>query len=80
MIFLPKRVQFRALAGNALLADDVTWWPSILKLSGATRLSLHLAAEFQLQLPHVWRGGDCAIVVHYPEHRRRSRLHPCLPA
>jgi hypothetical protein len=62
------RFQFRALAGNALLADDVTWWLSILKLSGATRLSLHLAAQFELQLPHVWRGGDYAIVVHYPEH------------
>jgi hypothetical protein len=62
------RFQFRALAGNALLADDVTWWLGILKLSGATRLSLHLAAQFQLQLPHVWRGDDYAIVVHYPEH------------
>jgi hypothetical protein len=66
-ILADVRFQFRAFADNTLLAEDFTWWLGILKLSCATRLSLHLATEFQLHLPHVWRGGDYAIVVHYAD-------------
>lgn len=44
------RLQFRDL-DNALLADDFTLWLEILKASVPMRLSLHLAGQFDIDLP-----------------------------
>jgi hypothetical protein len=60
-IFWGARLQFRALAGNALLADDFTLWLGILAQSGAVRVSLHPAAELDIAV----RGGDYVLVVHF---------------
>lgn len=64
------RLQFRALADNGLLADDFTLWLGILKASGATRLSLHLAAAFEADVAHAVRGGVYAVVVHFPDRHQ----------
>lgn len=69
-IFSNARLQFRALADNVLLADDFTLWLGILKASGATRLSLHLAAEFELAVSQALNGGSYALVVHFPDHHQ----------
>lgn len=87
-VFFDARLQFRALADNALLADDFTWWLGILRRSGAVRLSLHGLAEFELSVPRAMRGGDYAMVVHYAdrhqvwivgEERAAWQEHPLLP-
>lgn len=87
-VFFDARLQFRALADNALLADDFTWWLGILHHSGAVRLSLHRLAEFELSVPRAMHGGDYAMVVHYAdrhqvwivgEERAAWREHPLLP-
>lgn len=66
-VFFEARIQFRSLGDNTLLADDFTWWLGILKLSGATRLTLHLAKQFEIGLPHPFNGDEFAVVVHYPD-------------
>lgn len=68
--FFNARLQFRALADNALLANDFTLWLGILKASGATRLSLHLAAAFEVALPRALNGGVYAVVVHFPDRHQ----------
>lgn len=87
-IFFDARLQFRALADNALLADDFTLWLGILKAAGATRLSLHLATAFQLAAARAVDGGVHAIVVHFPdrhqiwgmgEERAAWLAHPLFP-
>lgn len=86
-VFFDARLQFRALADNALLADDFTWWLGILRHSGAVRLSLHRLAEFELDWPRAVHGGDYALVAHYAdrhqvwvvgEERAAWREHPLL--
>lgn len=64
------RLQFRALADNGLLADDFTLWLGILKASGATRLSLHLAAAFEAGVARADKGGAYAVVVHFPDRHQ----------
>jgi hypothetical protein len=64
------RLQFRALADNGLLADDFTLWLGILKAAGATRLSLHLAAAFEVDVARADKGGVYAVVVHFPDRHQ----------
>ena len=87
-IFFGSRLQFRALDGNTLLADDFTWWLGILKESGAVRLSLHLLAEFGIASPAVIDYGDYAVVAHFRDRhqiwavgveRPAWRDHPLVP-
>jgi hypothetical protein len=87
-IFRDARLQFRRLADNVLLADDFTLWLGILKQSGATRLSLHLAAGLGVAEPRVEHGGDYVVVAHSAEHyqlwavgKERSAWaeHPLMP-
>jgi hypothetical protein len=87
-IFWGARLQFRRLADNALLADDFTLWLGILARAGATRLSLHMLAQFALPMPDAMARGDYAIVAHYPdrheiwavgEERSEWLTHPLFP-
>lgn len=63
-IFRDARLQFRAPAGNALLADDFTLWLEILRQSGARRLTLHRAKALPGKEAHP---GNLAIVVHFAD-------------
>lgn len=68
-VFYGKRLLFRALDNNALLADDFTLWLEILRELGVQRLSLHRAAQFALHAGQARDGGGgLAIVAHYPDH------------
>lgn len=87
-IFFGARLQFRERDGNALLADDFTWWLGILRQAGAQRLSLHRLAQFDMASPSVMQDGQHAVVVHYRDHyevwavgtERPAWLeHPLLP-
>jgi hypothetical protein len=87
-IFRGARLQFRRLDDNALLADDFTLWLRILARSGATRLSLHMLAQFDIPMPKVMAWGDYAVVAHYPERyeiwavgneRAEWLTHPLFP-
>lgn len=87
-IFFNARLQFRQRDGNALLADDFTWWLGILKQSGALRLSLHLLAEFGIARPAIILYGEYAVVAHFPDRhqiwavgveRPAWRDHPLVP-
>jgi hypothetical protein len=60
-IFFGQRLQFRALDGNGLMADDFTLWLAILRGMGARRLSLHRAAEFN-------GGAELVLAVHFADH------------
>jgi hypothetical protein len=53
-IFFGARFQFRALAGNALLAADFTLWLSTLRQAGATRLSLHCQSTLAISAFHIF--------------------------
>ncbi|RFP13464.1 hypothetical protein D0T25_28405 [Duganella sp. BJB488] len=87
-IFFGARLQFRTPDGNALLADDFTWWLGILRRCGALRLSLHLPAEFSLDTERTILGGGYAVAVHFADRheiwivgRERAawHAHPLLP-
>lgn len=87
-VFFGARLQFRAPDGNALLADDFTWWLGILRQSGAARLSLHLSSAFGLDAQRATRGGAYAVAVHFAdrheiwivgEERAAWLEHPLLP-
>gem|GEM_PF-1388131 len=87
-VFFGARLQFREPDGNALLADDFTWWLGILRQSGALRLSLHLPAEFGLGAERATGGGAYAVAVHFAdrheiwivgEERAAWLEHPLLP-
>lgn len=87
-IFFGARLQFRERDGNALLADDFTWWLGILRQASAQRLSLHRLAQFDFASPSVMQDGQHAVVVHYRDHyevwavgnERPAWLeHPLLP-
>lgn len=87
-VFFGARLQFRAPDGNALLADDFTWWLGILRQSGAVRLSLHLPAEFGLGAERATGGGAYAVAVHFAdrheiwivgEEQAAWHEHPLLP-
>ncbi|SFF63625.1 hypothetical protein SAMN05518865_102356 [Duganella sp. CF458] len=62
-IFFGARFQFRDHQTNQLLADDFTQWLGNLAMTGATRLSLHRAADLGLKVADQ---AKYAIVVHYP--------------
>lgn len=68
--FFNARLQFRALADNALLADDFTLWLGILKVSGATRLSLHLASAFEVDAARAAEREIYVVVVHFPDRHQ----------
>lgn len=68
--FFNARLQFRALVDNALLADDFTLWLGILKASGATRLSLHLASAFEVDAARAAEGEVYVVVVHFPDRHQ----------
>ncbi|WP_444847126.1 hypothetical protein [Duganella caerulea] len=87
-IFFGARLQFRTPDGNALLADDFTWWLGILRQSGALRLSLHLPAEFGIDTERTILGSGYALAVHFADRHEiwivgRERAawheHPLLP-
>ncbi|KAB8041230.1 hypothetical protein [Janthinobacterium aquaticum] len=87
-IFFGARLQFRQLAGNALLADDFTWWLGVLQQTGAVRLSLHRLAQFGIDSPSVLQYRERAVVVHFRdryqiwavgEERAAWLEHPQLP-
>lgn len=65
-VFFDTRLQFRDL-DNALLADDFTLWLEILKASGAMRLSLHLAGQFDIDLPRASPDDAHAVVAHFAD-------------
>lgn len=65
-VFFDARLQFRD-QDNTLLADDFTLWLEILKASGATRLSLHLAGQFDIDLPRTSPGEGHAVVAHFAD-------------
>lgn len=67
-IFWGTRLQFHRLEDNALLADDFTLWLGILAQSGATRLSLHMLAQFDVPELPAMAPDDYAVAVHYPDH------------
>ena len=82
-IFFGARLQFRDAADNSLLADDFTLWLGHLTRTGATRLSLHLAAELEIEASQTY-----VIAVQYPdryqvwavgEERPAWLDHPLLP-
>lgn len=78
-VFFDSRLQFRDVA-NALLADDFTLWLDILRESGATRLSLHLPAQLEIDQPRAWRGGDHVVVAHYDDRHDIWAVGTELPA
>lgn len=78
-VFFETRLQFRDPA-DALLADDFTLWLDILRKSGATRLSLHLPGEFEINLSRAWRGGDYAVVAHFADRHEIWAVGTELPA
>lgn len=59
-VFFDARFQFRSREDNRLLADDFTVWLGTLALAGATRLSLHPAAELSVD-------GAYAVAVHFAD-------------
>jgi hypothetical protein len=59
-VFFDARFQFRSLEDKRLLADDFTVWLGTLAQAGATRLSLHPAAQLKVD-------GDYAVAVHFPD-------------
>ena len=65
-VFFDARQQFRTIADNTLLAADFTLWLGALEESGATRLSLHLADEFDPPGLGAKQGCAVLLVVHYP--------------
>ena len=67
-VFGRARLQFRDPANNGLLADDFTLWLCVLKASGATRLSLHLADDFKVGLSPARQDSGCVIAVHFAQH------------
>jgi hypothetical protein len=79
-IFSDARFQFYGGADNVLLADDFSQWLSILDKSGATRLSLHLLAEFNPDAPRAKYGDEMAIVVHFPERYQIWAVGETCPA
>lgn len=66
-IFFGARLQFRELAGNALLADDFTQWLAILAQGGARRLSLHDAAVLGVETPQALERCSQVVAVHYAD-------------
>ena len=88
-IFFGARLQFRELAGNALLADDFTLWLAILAQGGATRLSLHSAAVLGVETPPALERCSQVVAVHYAdryqfwavgkERARRDAGDQCVP-
>lgn len=78
-VFFETRLQFRD-AANALLADDFTLWLTILKDTGATRLSLHLPGQLGVDPPRAWRGGDHAVVAHFADRHEIWAVGTELPA
>ncbi|MEJ7807528.1 MAG: hypothetical protein WKG03_16585 [Telluria sp.] len=73
-IFFGHRLQFRASAENALLADDFTLWLGVLRETGARRLSLHRARDVTATAERALRGGDFVVVVHFGD---RCQLWAC---
>lgn len=67
-VFHQSRLLFRTPDENALLADDFTLWLEILRVSGARRLSLHRAVQFEASAKRARAGGELLLAVHYPEH------------
>lgn len=66
-IFFDARLQFRDGADQRLLAADFTLWLTMLRATGAQRLSLHQPSELAVTTPAAERGGDYIVVAHFPD-------------
>ncbi|SEO32953.1 hypothetical protein SAMN05428959_106342 [Duganella sp. CF517] len=66
-VFGDARLRFRRQADQAVLAEDVQSWLAILGESGATRLSLHMFARFDIAVPDAMGRVEYAVAVHYAD-------------